>query len=83
MTEPERHDWQQIITELETAGVTRYKLSVICEADKNTVKAWAEGKSEPRHHAGELLLACHADVVSRETEGEIHLGEKSTITTGK
>lgn len=71
MTEPTRHDWPKIIGAILDVGITRYRLSVMCGVDKNTIKAWANGDSEPRHFAGELILELHADV-SHGTTGDSH-----------
>lgn len=66
MTDPIRHNWPQIIRELEAAGLTTYKIALcIGRANGNkVVENWRDNPRSPgpRHYEGELLLALHAEV---------------------
>lgn len=66
MTDPIRHNWPQIIRELEAAGYTTYKIALcIGRANGNrVVENWRDNPQSPgpRHYEGELLLALHAEV---------------------
>lgn len=70
MTEPQKRDWPKIIAELESAGITIYKISLMCHRTFNAVKNWKAGAS-PKHYEGEMLLAIHAEYVTipKQKEG--------------
>lgn len=70
MTDPKHHDWTQIIAELEAAGITAYKLSMMCYRTFNTVKHWKAG-GQPKHYEGEMLLAIYAEYVTARTTAKI------------
>lgn len=82
MTDPIRHNWPQIIRELEAAGFTTYKIGLTIGVDHTTVENWRDHplpihdpkRPEPRHFIGEMLLAFHAEygkrpIVPCETSG--------------
>ncbi len=67
MTEPERIDFTKIIAEIEAAGITPYKLSVMMHRKWDKVKRWSDGTSRPEHYEGCMLLAIRDDVAPRGT----------------
>lgn len=71
MTKPAPTDFKNMIAELETRGVTLYKLALMMsEAGLRTqyvqVQRWSEGIM-PRHDQGELIKAIYAGEVPRGT----------------
>lgn len=66
MTDPIRHNWPQIIRDLEAAGLTLHTISKMMRRQYVQVQRWLDG-TEPKHYEGELLLLIHAEHVSRET----------------
>jgi hypothetical protein len=60
VTDPDPIDFKQIIAEIEAAGITTYKLSVMVHRTYEQVKRWKKG-SEPRHYEGVMLLMIHAE----------------------
>ena len=66
MTEPARRDWPQIIRDLEAAGVTLWKISILMHRQFGMIQRWRDGQ-EPRHYEGEMLLAIYAEYVPCET----------------
>lgn len=66
MTEPERIDFSKIIAEIEAAGITTYKLSVMMRRQMTQINRWKAG-SEPKFYEGQMLMEIHSEFVSRET----------------
>lgn len=59
MTEPQRLDFKTMIAELQAAGVTLYKIALMCRRQFNTVKHWkATGRLE--WYDGEKIRIMHA-----------------------
>lgn len=55
-----RKHTQTLIEDLERAGITLYKMALLCHRQFNTVKNWkATGRME--HYDGELLRALHSE----------------------
>ena len=67
MVEPIRYDWPRIIAEIEASGTSLYKIGLMMHRQYVQVQRWRDGKKEPRHYEGEMLLAIHADCVPRGT----------------
>lgn len=67
LTEPQRIDFTVIIAEIEAAGVTPYKLSVMMHRKWDKIMRWKEGTSEPAYYEGCMLLAIFHDVAPRGT----------------
>ena len=66
MVETVRRDWPKLIAELEAAGITVYKISLIIQRPYFVVKRWKSG-AEPRHYEGEALLALHSEYIQNKT----------------
>lgn len=66
MKNPDPIDFSKIIAEIESAGISLYKISLMMHRKYRTVQRWTEG-AQPKHYEGEMLLAIHAEYVSRET----------------
>lgn len=71
MTEPERHDWQQIVLEVremyravEGKVLTDYKLGLMTEMSHMSVRILAT-RGEPKFRSGEKLLNLHADLLRK------------------
>lgn len=64
MTEPDKHDWPQIIRELEILKITPYKLASMLGQQYGQVVRWRDSHVEPRHSDGERLLAIHREYVN-------------------
>lgn len=60
---PDRTDFKKIIAEIESAGITTYKLCLMMHRDKKQIRRWKEGQ-EPRHYEGVMLLMIHAEYAS-------------------
>lgn len=56
MTEPERVDFTKVIAEIEAGGTSLYKIALMMRRQYTQVKRWKEGKKEPLHYEGEMLL---------------------------
>jgi hypothetical protein len=67
VSEPERVDFAKLIADLEAAGITLYKISLMVHRHFKQVQRWKNG-SEPKHYEGEMLRLIHREfVVPRET----------------
>lgn len=76
MTEPTRHDFRKIIAELEAAGITTYKIALMCRRAYGTVKHWKQtGRVE--HYDGEKLLLIHAEYCKALTTSSSETGGAS------
>lgn len=64
MTEPERIDFKVIIADIEKAGITPYKLSLMMHRQFGWVQRIQEGQ-EPKFYEGQMLLAIHADTAQK------------------
>lgn len=62
LTDPERIDFTKIIAEIEAAGVTPYKLSVMLHRQMTQINRWKAG-SEPRYYEGLMLVEIHREFV--------------------
>jgi hypothetical protein len=56
-----RVDWATVIADLNTAGVSGYRLCAILCLDWPTVRHWRDG-GEPAHSRGVALLEVHARI---------------------
>lgn len=59
-----RVDWAAVIADLNAAGLSGYRLSVILGLDWPTVRHWRDG-GEPTHSRGMALLEVHARFCGR------------------
>jgi hypothetical protein len=66
VTEPEPVDFAKVIAELEAAGLSLYKISVLMHRQYVQVQRWSKGVA-PKHYEGQMLLMIHGSTVSRET----------------
>jgi hypothetical protein len=71
-----RHDWPQIIADIESAGVSIYKISMMLHRQYGTVAAWKRG-SQPRHYDGELLLEIHAEYCGATSSSPVSAAESA------
>lgn len=62
MTEADKIDFTKIIAEIEAAGITTYKLSVMMHRHMTQLKRWKEGR-EPRYYEGKMLMEIHGEFV--------------------
>jgi hypothetical protein len=76
LTDPIRHDWPQVIRELEAVGITKYKMALMMHRQYVQIQRWASGV-EPKHYEGEMLLAIHAEQTLQTEPSEQHVAEKS------
>ena len=60
-------DWPKLIRELESAGVSIYKLSLMVGAYVKQVQRWQRGV-EPKHSAAKRLIKLHRELVSKRTK---------------
>jgi len=67
ITDPIPQDFKKIIAEIEGAGVTTYKLSLMMHRQFIQIQRWKKGV-EPKYHEGVMLLLIHRVHVPRETE---------------
>lgn len=80
MTDQHRHDWPQIIRDLEARGVTIHTISKMMRRQFVQVQRWLNGV-EPKHYEGEMLLLIHAEYVPRETlQNEVAQQQKATTS---
>ena len=66
MNAPERIDFSKIIDDLESWGVSLYKISLLMHRQFVQVQRWKRGVV-PKHYEGEMLLLIHRECVPRET----------------
>jgi hypothetical protein len=64
--DPIKIDFPKVIAEIESAGITPYKISLMMHRRVDIVIRWKKGQ-EPKHYEGQMLLMIHAEYVSRET----------------
>jgi len=67
LTIPERIDFTKIIADIEAAGITIYKISLLTHRQFKQVQRWKAG-SEPRHVEGQMLLEIHKSCVTGVTK---------------
>lgn len=60
---PEKIDFAQIIAGLHEAGMSTYKIALAMHQKWEKVDRWANGKSEPAHYEGEMLIEIYKEVV--------------------
>lgn len=61
--EPIKTNWEQILEDLRLAKWTTYKVAHALGKKWETVDAWKNGSSEPRHSEGEALLKLHKELL--------------------
>ena len=66
MNVPESVDFKKVIADIEAAGITTHKLSIMMHRHHTQLRRWKAG-AEPRYYEGQMLLMIHAEYVSRET----------------
>jgi hypothetical protein len=64
MTEPERIDFTKIIAEIESAGITPYKISLMMHRQFGWVQRIQDGQ-EPKFYEGCMLLEIHRDTAGK------------------
>ncbi len=52
-----RVDWFRILVDLKRLGYSTYDLQDLVGIPRETLRDWANRIKEPRHHAGEKLIA--------------------------
>ena len=62
MTEPERIDFKQIIADIEAAGISAYKISLMMHRQMTQIKRWKSGR-EPRYYEGLMLMEIYREFV--------------------
>ena len=60
------HDWQKLVSEISATGMSDYKIAQCLGIHHLQLHRIKLG-SEPKHSVGELLLALHRLMVTRET----------------
>ena len=58
ITDPIPQDFKKIIADIEAAGVTTYKLSLMMHRQFVQIQRWKKGV-EPKYHEGVMLLLIH------------------------
>lgn len=75
MTGTTAHNWPQIIKDLESCGLTMYKIALMAGITYSQVKNWRDGDPEkmrgPYYVEGKLLLEMHDRYVSHETQSKL------------
>jgi hypothetical protein len=66
LTEPERIDFKKVIADIEAAGITPYKLSVMMHRKWDKVKRWKAGTSEPAYYEGCMLLEIYRSLLLKK-----------------
>ncbi len=55
-------DFQKLIIDLESKGMTAYKIALAMHQKWEKIDRWRNGKSEPAHYEGEMLIEIHRDM---------------------
>lgn len=77
MTEPQRHDWQNIIAEIKAGYIDRHgrsltngKLGASVGLDHSSIRHLEQhADAQPKHHEGERLLEMHREYANGITSG--------------
>lgn len=64
----QRVNWFRLLADLKRAGFSHYAVAKDLGIPRETVRDWSSRVQEPRHYAGELLIAFWCERMDRPRE---------------